>query len=171
MCSSDLDPEQRQSLLDAADRLQRATTTWRELAGDVPASWVLAHPERLTESAALVPGSDPTAPGDDGPAGATDEGEAVRAGLMSRVRAVRDIGRGERLPLVLDDPLAHLDAAEKSAVLGFMDRLAVEQQLIICTDDLRIVTWARLEAMTGNAALIDVNPGRAHSGAGSVAPS
>ena len=59
----------------------------------------------------------------------------------------------------------------QSAVLGFMDRLAVEQQLIICTDDLRIVTWARLEAMTGNAALIDVNPGRAHSGAGSVAPS
>ena len=52
-----------------------------------------------------------------------------------------------------------------------VDRLAVEQQLIICTDDLRIVTWARLEAMTGNAALIDVNPGRAHSGAGSVAPS
>jgi len=155
------DPAQRRRLLDAAERLRVATATWQDFGGHVPPTWVLAHPDRLRETTALVPPDRPAA----------DEAEALRAGLMSRVRAVRELGGGERLPLVLDDPLAGLGRADRDAVLAFVERLAGEQQLVICTDDLAVLHWARLEERAGNATVVDVNPGRQRAMIGSPAPS
>ena len=164
-------PGQRQQLLDAAEQLRSATTAWRALGGDIPPTWVLAHPERLVESTVLAPKADRPEPGPVLGADARIEAETLQAGLMSRVRAVRELGGGERLPLVLDDPLAGLETTDKAAVLTFIERLAGEQQLVLCTDDLDVVNWARLETMAGNAAVIDVNPGRRRVASGSVASS
>jgi hypothetical protein len=155
------DPAHRRRLLDAAERLRVASAAWQGLGGHVPPTWVLAHPDRLHETTALVPPDRPTA----------DEAEALQAGLMSRVRAVRELGGGERLPLVLDDPLAGLGRTDRDAVLGFVERLAGEQQLVICTDDLDVVGWARLEEVAGNATVVDVNPGRRQVATGSPTPS
>ena len=40
--------------------------------------------------------------------------------------------------------------------------------VVLCTDDLEILQWARLEAMAGNAQVVDVNPGRAMAPADST---
>ena len=85
---------------------------------------------------------------------------AILAGLIARASAIRDLGGGEALPLFLDDPLAGLAWVEKVPVLEFLNRLAEHQQMVLCTDDLEILGWARLEAIAANAAVVDVNPGR-----------
>jgi hypothetical protein len=54
-----------------------------------------------------------------------------------------------------------LDWGDKVPVLEVLGRLSERQQVVVVTDDLEVVSWAKLEAMTGSVAVIDVNPGRA----------
>ena len=134
------------------------TPRWQELAGDIPAPWVLAHRDRLIQMSGLRATLQPVPvePASDG----QSCGAAILAGLMRRAHAIKDLTGQEPLPLFLDEPLAGLDWSEKVPVLEFLNRLSEQQQMVLCTDDLEILGWARLEAMAGNAAVLDVNPGR-----------
>lgn len=151
-------PDQREQLVAAAERFERTSAAWQALAGDIPAPWAVAQADRLVELARMRAALQPV------PVGASSDAStsaAILAGLMGRCAAVRELGQGERLPLFLDDPLAGLQWRDKVPVLEFMNRLSEAQQLVLCTDDVEVLGWARLEAMAGNAAVIDVNPGRA----------
>lgn len=152
------DATQRNRLVDAAERYRATTSAWQELGGDIPAPWVVAQQDRLVELAGMRAALQPAG-------GAAADGQhsasaAILAGLTSRAGAIKELGGGESLPLFLDDPFAGLQWPEKVPVLEVMNRLAERQQLILCTDDLEVLGWARLESMAGNAEVVDVNPGR-----------
>lgn len=148
----------RDRLIAAAARHRQAATAWQELAGDIPAPWVSAHATRVREAAALRADLVPTPAVD----AAEDIGATagLLAGLTTRAAAVRELCPSEPLPLFLDDPLAGLRWEEKIPVLEFLGRLSERQQMIVCTDDLEVLNWARLEEMAGDVAIVDVNPGR-----------
>jgi hypothetical protein len=158
------DGERRERLVEAAERYHTTSATWQALAGDIPAPWVVSQQERLVELAGMRAALQPL------PASRPEPGAssaALLAGLMSRAAAVRELAGGEALPLFLDDALAGVAWAQKVPVLEFLNRLSERQQLVLCTDDSEILAWARLEAMAGNAAVVDVNPGRSLTGADS----
>ena len=152
------DAERRQQLIEAAQRYREHTAAWQGLAGDIPAPWVLAQQGRLLEMAGLQAALQPVPLPETNDA--TASSAAILAGLIARASAIRELGEGEALPLFLDDPLAGLAWVEKVPVLEFLNRLAEHQQMVLCTDDLEILGWARLEAIAANAAVVDVNPGR-----------
>ncbi len=162
------DAAQRNQLVEAAERYRTATAAWQDLAGDIPAPWVVAQQDRLVELAGMRAAlqAAPTAGADREQSASA----ALLAGLMSRAGAIKEVGGGEPLPLFLDDPLAGLQWADKVPVLEFINRLAERQQLVLCTDDLEILQWAKLEAMAGNAEVVDVNPGRAMAAGAGAEP-
>ncbi len=156
------DPTRREQLVQAAQRYRDATVRWQSLAGDIPAPWVAAQRDRLAEMAALRSALQPVPVPVLGP---DTSSAALLAGLIARAEAIRTLSGGEALPLFLDDPLAGLAWEEKVPVLEFLNRLAESQQLVLCTDDVEVLAWARLEMMAGNAGVLDVNPGRKLAGA------
>ncbi|MFN0030131.1 MAG: hypothetical protein ACKV2O_23500 [Acidimicrobiales bacterium] len=156
------DPVAREQLITSAQRYRDLTVSWQRLAGAIPAAWVATQRERLAEMAALRSALEPV------PIplrGSDTSAAALLAGLIARSEAIRTLSGGEALPLFLDDPLAGLVWEEKVPVLEFLNRLAESQQLVLCTDDVEVLAWARLEMMAGNAAVLDVNPGRKLAGA------
>jgi hypothetical protein len=70
--------------------------------------------------------------------------------------------------MFLDDPFGGLSWTDKVPVLEVLGRISERQQVVVATDDLEVLSWARLETMTGSVAVIDVNPGRAAAQAGAT---
>ena len=80
-----------------------------------------------------------------------------------RPRARHPSGRGalrrrRGLPLLLDDPFRELDRSVKPLLLELLGRSAGEPQIIFLTEDEDVASWARLEALTGEVALIEPAP-------------
>jgi hypothetical protein len=159
-------PDVRARLLATADAYRSATVAWQGLASDIPAPWVVTQEQRLRETAALRASLQPV------PAAPADAGHATSAsllaGLTGRAAAVRELGGAEGLPMFLDDPFGGLSWTDKVPVLEVLGRISERQQVVVATDDLEVLSWARLETMTGSVAVIDVNPGRAAAQAGAT---
>ncbi len=114
----------------------------------------------------------------------------VRSGPLRHLAVLAAIAAGilSVEPLLVGPVSAAATAASAAPAAGtgtgpaWMDRVAADwvvaepgrerreerQQLVLCTDDLEILQWARLEAMAGNAQVVDVNPGRAMAPADST---
>jgi ABC-type lipoprotein export system ATPase subunit len=85
--------------------------------------------------------------------------------LVTRLAEVRAVA-GEGMPLLLDDPFQQLDPSIKPLLLELLGRSAGEPQILFLTEDEDVAAWARLEALTGEVALIE--PAIAHDDARTV---
>jgi len=154
------DSEQRRRLLAVAEDHRAAARRWAEVAGDVSVHWALQHHEAIAAAAKLghhmrsLGAISSTAP-------ALDHGliSDLAHALVSRITAGRSLGAGgESFPLILDEPFGDLDPSVKPALLELLSRSAGCPQVIVLTDDEDIASWARLEALTGDLAIVEPSP-------------
>ncbi len=86
--------------------------------------------------------------------------------LVGRLNRARTLGAlGETFPLVIDEPFGGLDPALKAPLLEVLAQSAGRPQVILLTADEEIASWARLEALTGELAVLEPTP---DAGAGGV---
>lgn len=148
--------EQRRRLLAVAEDHRAAAMRWTRLTGDVSVEWAMSHHEEIEAAARLrrqlrsISNVSSTAPELD--EDAADMAQAVIAHL-SRLRT---IGTGdESFPLILDDPFGDVPSSTKLALLEVLSRSSGSPQVILLTDQEDVASWARLEALTGEVALIE----------------
>lgn len=137
--------EQRGRFAEAVDHQRRAAAAWSDLVGDVDVEWALGARDRIE---ALAAGGDVEPSG--GPPPVTDV-----AGVL--VERLREVAGDETLPLVLDEPLAGLDATEIWEVLEVLHRTG-GRQVIYLTEDPEVAAWARANAASGGLAVLSPEP-------------
>jgi hypothetical protein len=150
------DTEARRRRLALAEDHRAAAMRWTGVAGDISVEWALAHHEeietaaRLRRELATLGQVSTTAPALD------DETTAIAQSLISHLGRLRTIGSGgESMPLVLDDPFTDVAPSTKLTLMELLARTAGSPQVILLTDQDEVATWARLEALTGEVALVE----------------
>jgi len=63
--------------------------------------------------------------------------------LSLRAALARELAAREPLPLLLDDPIAHMDEERRGLLLGVLEELASEIQVILLTHDRRVLNNVR----------------------------
>jgi hypothetical protein len=122
----------------------------------VSVEWALSHHEeietaaRLRRELATLGQLSTTAPALD------DETTALAQSLIAHLGRLRTIGSGgESMPLILDDPFTDVAPSTKLTLMELLARTAGTPQVILLTDQDEVATWARLEALTGEVALVE----------------
>ncbi len=147
----------RSLLMDRADARRHALAEWVRLAQDIPVDWALDHRQEI-EAAAQVHrdvapldflSTDPTDP-------AAAETASLARVLIARLAQLRSIGQ-EGLPLLLDDPFRGLAAGPKLSLLELVGRSSGDPQIIFLTNDEDVASWARMEALTGEMAIVETD--------------
>jgi uncharacterized protein YhaN len=69
--------------------------------------------------------------------------------LALRAALARELAAREPLPLLLDDPIAHFDEERRGVLLGFLEELAEEVQVILLTHDRRVLNHVREAHLMG----------------------
>jgi hypothetical protein len=72
----------------------------------------------------------------------TDEDEAVIDYLDGRIAAARLAANGASVPVVLDDTLSQLAPESAETVLGWLETIATDTQVIYVSDDPVVLAWA-----------------------------
>lgn len=170
------DTEARRRRLAVAEDHRAAAARWIGLVGDVSVEWALAHHDeietaaRLRRELAALSQVSTTAPEID------DHASALAQALISHLGHLRTLGSGgESLPLILDDPFLDVAPSTKLTLMELLARTAGSPQVILLTDQDEVASWARLEALTGEVALVepaistDAAPQRPASGSGNLA--
>jgi hypothetical protein len=148
----------RKALMDVAGTRRAALAEWQQIAGDIPVEWALANREEIHEASRLrrevdalgaISSTAPDVPQD-------LMGDLAHV-LVTRLAEVRSVA-GEGVPLVLDDPFQQLDASVTPLLLELLGRSAGDPQIVFLTEDEDVASWARLEALTGDVALIEPAP-------------
>jgi hypothetical protein len=149
------DDTSRRALMGVAGNRRSALADWHQLAGDIPVEWALENREEIQAVAHLRRGvdalgalSEPTT---------DDEPDGLAHALVTRLAEARSLA-GEGVPLLLDDPFHHLQAPTKLLLLELLGRSAGDPQIIFLTEDEDVASWARLEALAGEVALIEPVP-------------
>ena len=139
-----------------AEDHRNAAVAWTHIAGDVSVEWALAHHEQIESAARLrrelasLGQISSTAPSLD------DETTDLAQALISHLGKLRSIGTGgESMPLVLDDPFTDVAPSMKLTLVELLARAAGSPQVILVTDQQEVASWARLEALTGDVALVE----------------
>ena len=138
------------------DEAMRARADWQELVGPIDVFWALEHRAEIAEASQLEDelGKLETLPG--GHALRSALGASVAHRLVQQLGQARRAGReGESYPLVLDEPFGEIDRQVKPALLQLLLRSGGMPQVVLLTEDTDVVSWARLEAMTGDMTLIE----------------
>jgi hypothetical protein len=138
------------------DDAVHARTTWQELAGSIDVFWALEHRAEIAEAAQLEHelGKLEALPGGDALRSAL--GASVAHRLVQQLGQARRAGKaGESYPLVLDEPFGAIDRQVKPALMQLLLRAGGLPQVILLTEDTDIVSWARVETMTGEMTLIE----------------
>lgn len=155
------DGTSRRVLVGAASAHRGAVAVWERLAGDIPVAWALAQREEVQAAARLR--DDVDALGAlSGTVAAVDvdlTNDLVHV-LVSRLAAARSVG-GEGVPIILDDPFRDVEASVKPLLLELIGRAAGRPQVVLLTEDEDVASWARLEALTGEVALVEPDAGHA----------
>ncbi len=150
----DGDEERRRFMLAVSDH-RRAQEAWQAVAGDAPLHFALDNEREIRATAELQHGMgslravSATVPDDADARGA----ELARA-VLARLDAVRAL-TPDTLPLVVDDPFDGLDPSRKPMLLEMLSAQAGSTQLILVTADEDVTSWARVEAMTGEVAVVE----------------
>jgi len=63
--------------------------------------------------------------------------------LALRASLARELAAREPLPLILDDPIAHFDEDRRGALLGILEEMAKDMQVILLTHDRRVLNQVR----------------------------
>jgi hypothetical protein len=146
----------RAHLMDVAGSRRAALAEWQQLAGEIPVAWALENREEIQAAARLRREVDAlgslsaTAPDVSGHV--TDD---LAHAMVSRLAEARSAGNGEGLPLILDDPFHDLEPSVKLLLLELLGRSSGDPQILFLTEDEEIASWARLEALTGEVALVE----------------
>lgn len=146
---------------DVDDALQR----WHQTAGDVNVDWALEHRPAIEAAAGLTEsiGRHTSGANDLVPRHARDEAPELIDTLITRITRNRHLGaNGESFPLLLDEPFGALDPAVRPVLLGTLLKQAGSPQIVVLTNSEDIVSWARLEELTGALGL--VGPGEGSGG-------
>lgn len=150
------DTEARRRRLAVAEDHRAAAMRWTRVAGDVSVEWALSHHEeietaaRLRRELATLGQISSTAPALD------DETTALAQSLITHLGRLRTVGSGgESMPLILDDPFTDVAPSTKLTLMELLARTAGSPQVILLTNQDEVATWARLEALTGEVALVE----------------
>ena len=145
-------------MMQAAEEHRAALAEWRVLVGDVPIDWALEHRREIREQAArlrdaTVGPNRPTM----SPLPRSEDNRAELAHvLLQRLQRLKTIGAGgESFPLLLDDALVDVDSAAKATLLELLMKASANQQVIYLTEDPDVASWARVEALTGQLAIVE----------------
>lgn len=151
------DDAERRRFMEAVSLRHTAEDGWRELADDIPLTFARDHEPNIRAAAELQRGLDghhhsaPT--GTQIPADLSAE---LAQALLTRIQAVRALtADGDTLPLVVDDPFEGLDASMKPLLLEMLSASAGDPQLIVLTADADVTSWARVESLTGELAVVE----------------
>lgn len=145
---------------DVDDALHR----WKLTAGDVTVDWALEHRPAIEAAAGLGRRGSATFTGDQSlvPRHARDEAPELIETLITRIAKSRRLGTdGESFPLLLDEPFGAFDPAVRPALLETLLGQAGSPQVILLTNSEDIVSWARLEELTGDLSLVGPGEGAA----------
>jgi uncharacterized protein YhaN len=77
------------------------------------------------------------------PLGSLSRGARDAFYLALRAALARELAAREPLPLILDDPIAHLDEERRGVLLALLEELATEIQVILLTHDRRVLNNVR----------------------------
>lgn len=150
------DTEARRRRIAVAEDHRNAAVRWTQIAGDVSVEWALAHHEaidtaaRLRRELAALGQVSSTAPELD------EETTALAQAIVTHIGRLRHLGTGnESFPLVLDDPFTDVAPSTKLTLVELLARAAGAPQIILLTDQDEVASWARLEALTGEVALVE----------------
>jgi hypothetical protein len=139
------DDRQRRRLMQAADTAKQAREAFVTLVGlDIEPSWAVDHRRDVEALRA-------------GHRGELNGRESSHAKLLrSRLEQLRSSAAGgESLPMVLDDSFREIAREDRPALLELLVERSREQQIIFLTDDDEIATWAKLEALAGEMAVVE----------------
>lgn len=149
------DTEARRRRLAVAEDHRAAAQRWTQLAGDVSVTWALAHHEEIETAARLRRELAQVQQGG-GAAPLDPEAMALAQSLIGHLSRMRTVGAGsEAMPLILDDPFDGLDPSTKVTLMELLARSAGSPQVILLTGQDEVAAWARLEALTGDVAIVE----------------
>jgi hypothetical protein len=145
----------RSRLADAVGAHRQALARWLRLAGDVCVDLAFDLRDRVVAAAHRIR----EAGGDTAGGSAAAEPAELAQALIVRMNDLRHAGaRGESLPLLLDEPLAGVSPSVKQWVLELVGRSAGTPQIVYLTDDPDVAAWARMEALSGELAILEPAP-------------
>jgi hypothetical protein len=145
----------RSRLADAVAAHREALARWHRLAGDVSVDLALELRDRVTAAVHRIR----EAGGETAGGSAVAEPAELAQALIVRMNDLRHAGAGgESLPLLLDEPLAGVSPSVKQWVLELVGRSAGSPQIVYLTDDADVAAWARMEALSGELAIIEPAP-------------
>lgn len=148
---------------DVDDALRR----WHTTAGDVDVDWAVEHRPAIEAAAGLRTSDHSHYRGELSlvPRHARDEAPELIETLVTRIAKNRHLGvDGEAFPLLLDEPFGAFDPAVRPALLETLLGQEGTPQIVLLTNSDDIVSWARLEELTGSLRL--VGPGQNADGHG-----
>lgn len=148
---------ERRRFMQAVRGHRQAAEAWKAIAGDVSLSFALDHIDQIRASASLQ--SDVRSLqylSESAPDVSPDVTAELAQSLLNRIEAVRALTSGsETLPMVIDDAFENLEPAVKPMLLEMLSASSGAPQMILLTADDDVTSWARVEAMTGDLAVID----------------
>jgi hypothetical protein len=132
-----------------------AAGRWRSLAGDADVHWATDHrteiqaAARLRQHIAALRSLSSSAPDL-----SDDDAVALAQGIVSQLTAATN-ATGTRPPVLLDETFDQLEPAVVPLLLELLPGLVGDLQVMLLTDDEAIASWARLEALAGELALLE----------------
>jgi hypothetical protein len=149
--------QSRKRLMAASEQQRAALQRWQIIAGNVEMNWALAHRDEITAAVKLR--QDVVSMGMVGSHAAQQEGDRATSlahAVVNRLNQLRNLGPGgESFPMLLDDPFGSVEPTIKPSLLELLVRSSLHQQVVLFTEDETIVSWARLETMTGALSLVE----------------
>ena len=149
------------ALWDAADAAleqgpqSNAHAEWTDLAGDIDVRWAaerrteIQAASRLRQHIAALRSLSSSVPDL-----SDDDAVALAQAIVSQLTAASH-EQGVKPPVVLDEPFIDLDPAVVPLLLELLPGLVGTLQVMLLTNDDAIASWARLEALAGELALVE----------------
>lgn len=129
--------------------------TWRSLAGDTDVHWALDHRTEIQAAARLRQHiSALKSLSSSAPDLSDDDAVALAQGIVSQLSSATS-SAGPRPPVLLDETFDQLEPAVVPLLLELLPGLVGDLQVLLITEDEAIASWARLEALAGELALIE----------------
>ena len=152
----DSDNERRKFMATVGEH-RHAVQRWEAVAGDVSLTFALEHQTKIRAAADLQRGvGSMQFLSEDTPMVSPDVTAELAQALLNRIEAVRALtGSAETLPLIVDDPFSGLEPTMKPMLLEMLSTSAGSPQLIVLTADEDVTSWARVEALTGELAVVE----------------
>ena len=148
---------ERRKFMAAVGEHRHAAERWSAIAGDISLAFALQHQAKIRAAADFHRGVGAIQfLSEDAPHVSSDVTAELAQALLNRVEAVRALTSGdETLPLVVDDPFGGLDPSLKPMLLEMLSSTAGSPQLVVLTADEDVTSWARIESLTGELAVVE----------------